>query len=179
MSLSTATTPKVTIETPLGPIIVELYPQQAPLTVANFLQYCQQGLFANSSFFRIVNEHNAQQAEDANASIQVIQGGLAPGDKRLLPPIAHESTEQTGLLHEDGVISMARFEPGTADGSFFFCIGEQPALNFAGKRYADGLGFAAFGRIISGRQVLEAIYHLAEDEEYLKDEISIISIYQI
>ena len=71
---------------------------------------------------------------------------------------------------------MARFEPGSADGSFFFCIKDQPELNFGGKRYDDGLGFAAFGQIIQGRDVLEQIFQKAENQEYLENEISITSI---
>lgn len=170
----TVRAPIVSLETSLGPILVELYSDRAPLTVKNFLRYVDKGLFTNSSIFRIVTESNACQPEDDNASIQVIQGGLPPGHPSLLPPIPHESTEMTGLSHLDGVISMARFEPGTADGSFFFCVGNQPELDFGGKRYADGLGFSAFGRIIRGRQVLNDIIGYAEDQEYLSQEIPIL-----
>lgn len=177
MATDNSITPKATIETSLGPIIIELYPQLAPLTVANFINYICLGLFDGSSIFRIVNEHNSEQVEDTQAKIQVVQAGLAPGNPKLLPPIPHESTELSGIVHEDGVISMARFEPGTADGSFFFCIGDQPELNYGGKRYSDGLGFAAFGRIISGRRILQNIYELAEDREYLQQEIAILKVY--
>lgn len=179
MAISTINTPKVTIETQVGPITVELYPDNAPLTVANFLNYTEQGLFDGSSIFRIVNETNSEQVEDANARIQVVQAGLPPEHSKLLPPITHETTEQTGILHEDGVIFMARFEPGTADGSFCFSIGDQPELNYGGKRYDDGLGFATFGRIIRGRDVLQTIYEMAEDQEYLQEEIAILKVYKL
>lgn len=168
--------PSVEIITEFGTISVELYADKAPLTVANFLTYIDKQLFDRCSFFRIVNQHNAEQPEDEFAAIQVVQGGLPPEHPDLLPPIAHESTEQSGILHLDGTISMARFAPGTADGSFFFCIGEQPELNFAGKRYPDGLGFAAFGRITAGREVLQHIYQQAEHTEYLSNPPVIFTI---
>lgn len=168
--------PIVKIITECGVIQVTLFLNKAPLTVNNFLVYTERQLFDNSSFFRIVNEINAEQPEDENASIQVVQGGLPPENSSLLPPIPHENTQDTGILHLDGTISMARFEPGTADGSFFFCIGDQPELNFAGKRYQDGLGFAAFGRVTAGRDVLQRVYERAEDREYLTNEVKIISV---
>ena len=179
MAITATKTPKVIIETQMGPITVELYPDKAPITVANFLNYTTQGLFDGSSIFRIVNKTNSEQEEDANARIQVVQAGLPPEHPKLLPPIAHETTEQTGIMHEDGVIFMARFEPGSADGSFCFSIGDQPELNYGGKRYADGLGFATFGRIIRGRDVLQSIYEMAEEREYLQEEIRILKVYQL
>ena len=72
----------------------------------------------------------------------------------------------------DGTVSMARFEPGSASGSFFFCVDDQPELDYGGARYADGLGFAAFGRIVEGRETLTAIFNMAEEQEYLSDEVS-------
>ena len=180
MSQATArpSIPKVAIETRYGQLIVELYPEQAPHTVANFLAYVEQGLYTDSSFFRIVNADNAAQPEDDNAKIQVIQGGLPPEHPALLPPIAHETTAESGIKHLDGVISMARFAPGTADGSFFFCINDQPELDHGGKRYPDGLGFAAFGRLIRGRDVLEQIYTCAEPDEYLTQPVTILRCWQ-
>lgn len=172
MSLS----PSVLIKTPLGNITLELFIKQAPVTVSNFLNYVDKQLFDNSSIFRIVTDNNANQVEDENAKINVIQAGLPPEHPSLLAGIPHESTQETGILHTDGAISMARFEPGSADGSFFFCIGDQPELNYGGKRYPDGLGFAAFGQITEGREVLNAIYQKAEKEEYLINKITITSI---
>lgn len=163
----------IIINTNQGEIKVALFSDQAPITVANFLTYISEKRFDASGFFRIVTQHNANQPEDKNTQIQVIQGGLAPGDKRLLSGIEHESTQSSGISHTHGTISMARFEPGTADGSFFFCIGDQPELDFGGKRYDDGLGFAAFGRIVNGFDVLEKIYQLAQPQEYLDPPIKI------
>jgi peptidyl-prolyl cis-trans isomerase A (cyclophilin A) len=77
-----------------------------------------------------------------------------------LPPIQQETTAQTGLKHLDGTISMARLEPGSATSEFFICVGDQPELDFGGKRYADGQGFAAFGRVTQGMEVVRAIQAL-------------------
>jgi len=169
-------TPQILIETSLGNIILELFLDKAPITVKNFLEYVDNNLFDGSSIFRIVTDENAEQAEDANAKINVIQAGLPPKHPKLLAGIVHESTKETGIEHLDGTISMARFEPGTADGSFFICINDQPELNYRGKRYDDGLGFAAFGHITQGRNILEKIYQKAEKQEYLNNQISIVSI---
>jgi peptidyl-prolyl cis-trans isomerase A (cyclophilin A) len=170
------THPCVLLQTPLGNITIKLFLKEAPITVTNFLHYVDNHLLDGSSIFRIVTDNNAGQAEDANAKINVIQAGLPPEHPSLLVGIAHETTKETGVSHLDGTISMARFEPGTADGSFFFCINEQPELNYGGKRYEDGLGFAAFGQITEGREVLDLIYQKAEKQEYLENEIAIISV---
>lgn len=175
--MSTAhTNPIVDIHTSYGIISAELYQNKAPLTVTNFLNYVDKTLFHNSSVFRIVNDTNSEQLEDDNAKIQVVQCGIMPQDKKLLVPIPHEPTIDSGIKHVDGTLSMARFAPGTADGSFFFCINDQPELNFGGKRYDDGLGFAAFGQLIAGRDVLTKIYHCAEAQEYLDTPVQITSI---
>jgi peptidyl-prolyl cis-trans isomerase A (cyclophilin A) len=170
------TYPTVLLKTPLGDITIKLFLKEAPVTVTNFLKYVDNQLFDGSSIFRIVTNNNAEQEEDDNAKINVIQAGLPPGHQNLLAGIVHETTKETGIAHLDGTISMARFEPGTADGSFFFCINDQPELNYGGKRYNDGLGFAAFGRIIKGREILDLIYKKAESKEYLEHEIFINSI---
>jgi peptidyl-prolyl cis-trans isomerase A (cyclophilin A) len=168
--------PSVLVHTPLGNITIKLFLKEAPITVTNFLHYVDNQLLDGSSVFRIVTDTNAGQAEDTNAKINIIQAGLPPEHPNLLAGIVHETTKETGISHLDGTISMARFKPGTADGSFFFCINNQPELNYGGKRYDDGLGFAAFGRISKGRDVLDLIYQKAEKQEYLENEITIISI---
>ncbi|PHI35710.1 peptidylprolyl isomerase [Pseudoalteromonas sp. GCY] len=168
--------PNVLIKTQFGNITVSLFADKAPVTVSNFLTYVQKKLFDESSVFRIVTKDNANQPEDTNTQIQVVQAGLPPEHPSLLAPIAHEATNITGISHTHGTISMARFAPGSADGSFFFCIGDQLELNHGGKRYEDGLGFAAFGRITEGDDVLIAIYEKGEKQEYLENEIIIHSI---
>jgi peptidyl-prolyl cis-trans isomerase A (cyclophilin A) len=108
----------------------------------------------------------------SEVKIEVIQGGLFEDDHpQALPPIAHETTQQTGILHKDGVISMARYGPGTATGEFFICIGDQPKLDYGGIRNSDGQGFAAFGKVINGMDVVSKIQQSPEVEQYLKPRI--------
>lgn len=146
----------VKIDTAFGPVIVELYPDQAPVTVANFLNYVDAGIYnKNTKFYRVVREDNQSQNK---IKIGVIQGGLNLShitDK--LPGIFHEATKITGLKHLDGTLSMARSEPGTATTEFFICIDDQPQLDYGGMRNPDGLGFAAFGKVIFGMHTVRRI----------------------
>ncbi|MEX0297906.1 MAG: peptidylprolyl isomerase, partial [Kordiimonas sp.] len=116
-----AETQIVKINTSIGAIELELFPERAPITVANFLRYVEAGKYDGGSFYRVVRMDN--QAQN-NIKIEVIQGGRgieeAEGN---FSPITHETTKQTGLRHEDGTISMARLAPGTASSEFFICIG--------------------------------------------------------
>ena len=161
------------IETTLGNITVELYPAKAPLTVANFLKYVDANTYKGSSFFRAVTLKN--QPKDS-IKIEVIQGGNVDSLKELAP-IPLETTQQTGLLHKNGTISMARGKPATATSSFFICINDQPSLDYGGKRNPDGQGFAAFGKVTSGMEVVKKIQQLhPEQGQYFKPEVSIISI---
>jgi len=166
--------PWVVIETKKGNIVVHLFAQQVPTTVANFLKYVDANLFEASTFFRLLNARN--QAKKPH-KIQVIQGGLKSGDDRLFSPIPHESTAVSGLSHKDGTISMSRFAPGSAAGSFFICIDEQPDLDFEGERNPDGLGFAAFGQVVQGMSVVRNIWQCAEDgREYVDNEVAICRV---
>lgn len=146
--------PHVLLETPMGNIQVELYLDKAPLSAGDFLAYVEQGLFDNQlGFHRVVRPDN----DHGTPVISVIQAGLKDGVQRRAP-IAHETTEQTGLKHLDGTLSIARAAPGTGGGSdFFICVGDQPALDFGAKRNPDGQGFAAFGRVVSGMEVVRKI----------------------
>jgi len=134
---------KVQIETDSGKIIAELYPDKAPVTCANFIRYIENNKFEGANFYRAVRMDNQPNND---IKIEVIQGGLGfDVEESPYPPIKHETTELTGLRHVDGTISMARAEPGTASSEFFICIGNQPELDYGGKRNPDGQGFAAFG----------------------------------
>ncbi len=147
--------PVVIINTTEGSIVAELYPQAAPLTVANFLRYVDEGHYKGSSFYRVVRSDNQQHQP---VKIDIIQGGLGiSNEPPPLPPIAHESTDTTHLKHQFGTLSMARLEPGSASSEFFICVSDQPELDFGGKRFPDGLGFAAFGRVIAGMEVVRKI----------------------
>jgi peptidyl-prolyl cis-trans isomerase A (cyclophilin A) len=147
--------PLVRLQTPYGAILVELATDRAPITAANFLRYVDLGLFDRGSFYRVVrpdNDHNP-------AAISVVQGGLYPDDTPL-PPIAHESTAQTGLRNRAGMLSMARDAPGTATSEFSISVTDNPALDFGGRRQPDGQGFAAFGRVVRGMDVVRRINRL-------------------
>jgi len=160
------------ITTTLGDIDIELYPEQAPSTVANFLQYVDANLYQNSSFFRVCNKENEAER---SIKIEVIQGGDVSEEKQLAP-IEIETTKKTGILHKDGIISMARSEPNSATCSFFICIDDQPELDFGGKRNPDGQGFAAFGKVIKGMNLVREIQKEKDEGQYLIDPIIINSI---
>lgn len=163
--------PRVVIKTDLGDITIELYEDKAPKTAANFLKYVDGRLFGGATFYRVVRMDNQP---DNDVKIQVIQGGLKDDDHpAMLPPVEHETTAQTGVLHEDGVISMARWGPGTATSEFFICVGNQPELDFGGKRNPDGQGFAAFGKVVSGMEVVNKIHSQPAAGQMLNPEIKI------
>jgi peptidyl-prolyl cis-trans isomerase A (cyclophilin A) len=142
------------ITTSLGEIILILDLNRAPASAGNFLEYMDRHLFDDAQFYRAVHAEN-----DANpVKISVLQGGIVDLAKGLAP-IRHESTMQTGLRHLDGTISIARREPGTGSaGAFFICIGNQPQLDFGGGRNPDGQGFAAFGRVDKGMDIVRTIW---------------------
>jgi len=166
--------PVVLIKTDLGDIKVEIFAGKAPVTAANFLKYVDAGLYKNASFYRVVRMDNQPQN---TVKIEVIQGGLRFTDEdRPFPPIEHEATAQTGILHKNGVISMARNAPGSATSEFFICIGDQPKLDFGGKRNPDGQGFAAFGRVIEGMDVVRKIQQKSDDNQMLKEPVKIGNI---
>jgi peptidyl-prolyl cis-trans isomerase A (cyclophilin A) len=167
--------PKVLIKTELGGIAVEIYQDKAPATAANFLKYVDAKLYDGSIFHRTVTLDN--QPNNA-VRIEVIQGGQLSADKSF-PAIKLERTSVTGIKHLDGVISMARGGPDTATSSFFFCINDQPELDFGGKRNPDGQGFAAFGRVIAGMEVVRTIQKQPADGQNLKPPVKILSIARI
>jgi peptidyl-prolyl cis-trans isomerase A (cyclophilin A) len=149
------TNPKVSIQTELGEIVIELFAAQAPITVANFLRYVEGNRYQGATFYRTVRLDNQAQSP---IKIEVIQGGLGMGEHPAkLPPIPQETTAQTGLRHRDGTVSMARLEPNSAHSEFFICIGDQPELDFGGRRNPDGQGFAAFGQVVQGMEVVRQI----------------------
>ena len=167
--------PKVLIETPMGKIKVEVYQEKAPITAGNFLGYVDDGLYDGTTFFRTVTMDNQPNND---VKIEVIQGGQVPKEKEY-DPIKLERTTLTGLKHLDGVISMGRFKPDSAKSSFFFCIGDQPELDYGGKRNPDGQGFAAFGKVIEGMDVVRAIQVEPYEEQRLTPPIEIIKISRI
>ena len=169
--------PVVLMKTELGDIKIEIYEKQAPVTAANFLKYVDEQRYAGAHFYRVVTINN--QPEDS-VKIQVIQGGLGFEETDIrLAPIEHETTRMTGLRHKDGVISMARLEPGTTTCEFFICVGDQPELDYGGKRNPDGQGFAAFGRAIQGMDVVKKIHQQPVEGQMLLEKIMIHGIRRI
>ncbi|MDE0349077.1 MAG: prolyl oligopeptidase family serine peptidase [Gammaproteobacteria bacterium] len=161
----------VTLETDAGNIEVAVYPEAAPESAGSFLAHVDQGLFDGGAFYRVVRRSN----DNGSPAIEVIQGGLMDPSKAL-PPVAHETTEETGILHADATLSLGRTDPGTASGgAFFVTIGDQPSLDFGGQRNPDGLGFAAFGRVTSGMDVVHGIHQeestAPTDNAYLRGQL--------
>ena len=157
---SQTATVRVLMSTSLGEIEIELYPANAPLTVENFLRHVDGQHLDGGSFYRTVTYDN----DNGSPKIEVIQGGLNAGPAPF-PPITHESTEITGLKHLDGTISMSRGGVGTASSEFFICIGDQPGLDHGQPRNADGQGFAAFGKVLVGMEVVRAINQQATRDD--------------
>lgn len=168
---------KIEIKTELGSIEAVLYQDKAPITVSNFLRYIDADKYDSASFYRTVRMDNQPNNE---VRIEVIQGGISFNRSVTpFPAIAHETTADTGILHENGVLSMARVGPGTARAEFFICIGEQPSLDFGGNRNPDGQGFATFGRVTKGMDVVRQIQQREDQNQYLKERITIYSIERI
>jgi peptidyl-prolyl cis-trans isomerase A (cyclophilin A) len=167
------------VDTALGAFVVAVDTARAPLTVANYLAYVDQHWLDGASVYRIVTRAN--QPADTPHKIEVVQWGmdLPDGKAPPLPPIEHESTQQSGLLHRNGTISMARSTPGTAASEYFICIGDQPELDFGGGRNPDGQGFAAFGQVVEGMAVVQAIHRKAQAEQYLKTPIAVRSVKRV
>ncbi|GAB3329164.1 peptidylprolyl isomerase [Larkinella ripae] len=145
---------RVRLETEAGSIVLELYADKAPVTVANFLRYVDEKRYDGGRFYRVVRMDN--QPNNA-VKIEVIQGGFQDDTTRQLPAIPQETTRKTGLRHLDGTLSLARAQPSSGTSEFFICINGQPELDFGGKRNPDGQGFAAFGRVVEGMDVVRRI----------------------
>ena len=148
--------PRVSIQTALGDIEVELDPTHAPITTSNFVRYVHEGFYSDGSFFRTVRGDN----QPTNTiRIAVIQAQANPArEKDAFPPIPLERTRDTGLKHLDGSLSMARDGPDSATHHFLICVGDQPELDFGGRRNPDGQGFAVFGKVVKGMELVRQIH---------------------
>jgi peptidyl-prolyl cis-trans isomerase A (cyclophilin A) len=145
----------VVFETEKGAIEIEVDTVHAPVTAANFLKYVDGKFYDGGEINRAVRPDNTIRHD---VEIQVIQFQIDRARQReQFPPIPIERTSVTGLKHTDGVVSMARSTPDSATASFSIMIGDQPELDFGGKRNADGQGFAAFGRVVRGMDVVKRI----------------------
>jgi peptidyl-prolyl cis-trans isomerase A (cyclophilin A) len=163
--------PRVVVRTDLGEIILALDATRAPITVSNFLRYVEAGFYDDGQFHRTVTLAN--QATNT-VKIEVVQASAnLSKTNEFFAPIKLERTRDTGLKHFDGTISMARVGPETAQDHFFICIGDQPELDFGGKRNPDGQGFAAFGRVVKGMDVLRRIHRAPAEGQSLRPAVKI------
>jgi peptidyl-prolyl cis-trans isomerase A (cyclophilin A) len=166
----------LSIQTSLGNIEIEVDSAHAPATAANFFRYVDAGLYEGGQFHRTVRADNQPGNK---IKIEVIQAGRTTEAKGFAP-IALERTSITGLRHLDGSLSMARSGPDTATSDFFICIGDQPSLDFLGRRNPDGQGFAAFGRVTKGMETVRKIQSLsADDKQKLTPPVKIVKISRI
>jgi peptidyl-prolyl cis-trans isomerase A (cyclophilin A) len=170
--------PHIMIHSNYGDIEVELFPKQAPKTVAAFLSYIDSGFYDNSSFYRVL----LTEGLTTNDNVGLIQGGIWQTDpKRLIntPGIMLESTKETGLSHTDGTISLARTGIGTANTEFFICIGDQTQFDYGNKMLGDGQGFAAFGRVVQGMSIVRKIQQQPSAGDNFTGKILISSIEEL
>jgi peptidyl-prolyl cis-trans isomerase A (cyclophilin A) len=148
--------PHIRISTNYGDIEAELYPDKSPKTVSAFLRYIDSGIYTNSSFYRVLFSEGANTATNTG----IIQGGTWPSNNGKYPfikNIPHEPTSISGLSHIDGSLSLARTDTGTASTEFFICIGNQNEFDFGGSAPVDGQGFAAFGVVTEGMNIVREI----------------------
>jgi peptidyl-prolyl cis-trans isomerase A (cyclophilin A) len=179
-TIAASETVVVTIETSMGSIDVELDATHAPITVANFLRYVDAKMYDGGRFHRAVRLDNQARKD---VLIQVIQGGRSPEQAKAVRgfgAIPLERTSVTTLTHLDGTISMARGNTAdSASSDFFLCVGANPALDFGGARAADGQGFAAFGRVIRGMDVVRKIQSAqTNDREQLIEPVTIVRVHR-
>ncbi len=171
--------PHIAIETRLGNIEVELYIDKAPKSAGAFLSYIDSGYYKNAAFYRVLNQDN--QPIDAYKAA-LIQGGIwRTNHKRFvsLKGIAHETTKQTGILHKNGTISLARQEPGTATSEFFICLGDQPGFDYEGENNPDKQGYVAFGKVVKGMNIVRTIYNRPEDDQAFTPPVVIFDIVRL
>lgn len=167
------TLPRVIIQTAMGDIEVEIDSVHAPITAANFLRYVDLGFYRFGRFHRTVRDDNQPGNK---VKIAVVQAGLDSLRVKDFPPIRLERTSLTKLSHKDGTISMARDGPDTATSDFFICVGDQPSLDFGGKRNPDGQGFGAFGRVVMGMDVVRKIHQAPSNGQALTPAVRISNI---
>jgi peptidyl-prolyl cis-trans isomerase A (cyclophilin A) len=148
-------TARVALETSEGRIVLELEKTRAPITAANFLRYVTEKRLDGTVFYRTVR---------VTPTFGFVQFGVQNAPKRVLPPIKHEPTTQTGVRHVDGAISIARLAPGTAQGDFTISVGAQPSLDADPSQPGDNLGYAAFGRVVEGMEVVHRILNAPVSE---------------
>lgn len=173
--------PLVLMRTEEGDITLRIYLDKAPISAGNFLQYVDSGALNNQTLFRIVTPHNEEAPRDHY--IQALHWGWRTKGEHDPQPFAKiplETTRDTGLHHIRGTLAMGRYEPGNSGAEFFIMMNEDPDMDFGGKRQPDGLGFAAFGQVESGWEVMDRLYARAEaDQTHLRTPIAISEVKRI
>jgi peptidyl-prolyl cis-trans isomerase A (cyclophilin A) len=165
---------RLRITTDLGVIDIEVDPARAPVTSANFLKYVDGAFFDGGQFHRSAR---LETQTERPVKIEVVQASInRERSKESFPAIPLERTSVTGLTHKDGTLSMARSGPDSATSSFFICVGDQPSLDFGGARNADGQGFAAFGRVVAGMDVVRKIHQSPAKGETLEPPVKILKV---
>jgi peptidyl-prolyl cis-trans isomerase A (cyclophilin A) len=171
---------RVSLRTTAGVIVLDLESKRAPITAANFLRYVDQKRFDGTVFYR------AMKLGDGSEGL--IQGGTQNAPKRILKPIAHEPTSLTGVKHEVGAISMARYAPGTATGDFSILVSAMPGLDANPAQSGDNAGYAAFGRVVGGFDIVRKIHAMPTSptlgEGFLKGQmlaapVKILSVHRV
>jgi len=175
-SASNPDIPHVVIQTPAGEIEVEVYLRQAPKTAGAFLSYIDSGFYKNGSFYRVLNDDNQVTGSPVS---NLIQGGIWKTNHSKavsLPGVPHETTQVTHILHKNGVLSLAREQPGTGTTEFFICVGDQPGYDYGGENNPDGQGYAAFGKVVKGMDVVRTLYARPESNQAFTPQIPIYNI---
>jgi len=168
----------VRIETALGTIDIAVDTKRAPITAANFLKYVDGGFYDGGRFHRATRPDNYTPTPPDKPAMEIIQGGINPERRRdAFPPIPLERTSVTGLKHVIGTVSMARTPAAdSARSDFFICLDDQPSLDFGGKRFDDGQGGGAFGRVVKGVDVVRKIQQQPVEKQALTPPVTIVRI---
>lgn len=165
--------PHITIVTSMGDIEAELYPKQAPKTVAAFLSYVGKGYYNNAAFYRVVLQEGATPALNTG----IVQGGMWQNPlQNSVPGIEHESTQQTKLSHTNGTLSLARTTVGSANTEFFICVGDQTQYDYGKEGVGDKQGYSAFGSVIHGMDIVKKIQHQPLNGDQLVQQVKITKI---
>lgn len=187
----------IAIETSLGRLTAEIYDEKAPKTAAYFLRYVDEGFYNGAKIYRSLRDDN-QGASNAKIDVvemghcnayydRILRHGMGEGEvydetQGFIPPypkIRVETTEETGIRHLDGTLSLGRDNVDQVDTNIFVCIGPQPNLDYGGARHPDGYGFSAFGKITDGMELIRRIHQMPVEGQRITEDITIYKIERI
>ena len=177
LTIAAQQNPQVLIRTELGDIRAGIFESTAPVTASNFLRYVDENRYEGATFYRVLRLDNQPETP---FKVELIEGGLRlDARSKRFSPIPHETTARTRVLHKDGTLSLARSGLGSAGSEFFICINDQPEMDFGGRRNPDGQGYAAFGRVIEGMNIVRRIQQMPTDGQVLIQKVRIKNIVRI